>query len=47
MSAGKDSSVELAEHFYNTCCIGSTEEERYNYIDELLTNDDKFSKMLQ
>ena len=47
MGAGKESSAELAEHFYNTCCIGTTQEERYDYIDELLTNDEKFVKVLQ
>ena len=47
MSAGKESSAELAEHFFNTCCIGSTQEERFDYIDELLTKDDKFVKVLQ
>lgn len=47
MSAGETKYAERVEHVYNTGGFGNTPEERYDSIDDAVTNDDALVEVLK
>ena len=47
MSAGEAKYSEQVEHIYNTGGFGDTPQERYDAIDEAITNDDALVELLK